>query len=167
MEVGKFLGAGERSKVYQHPNDSAKVIKVTSAKSEKEVITAFYEEPESYFVKIHSIEKKGSVLYAVLDKVENADFKFTLKERGKNGETHFFEGKFDYFNYINTVCRGSKTHAEYVTEVKQKVTQPELVEQYYAVITAAYSQGCCMFDTAWNLGFFNGKLVCFDTSFRK
>lgn len=161
MELGTFIGKGERSKVYAHPTDPSKVIKVTASKPEIEMLEAFYNEPEAYFVTIHEIKKQGNAVFAVLDRVENPDFAFTLK----GVSTRFFESKFENGNYFDAVIRyGYKKHAEYVAEVKSRVNEEHLVEEYYLLLVRAHNQGCDFFDTAWNLGFKNGKLICFDTT---
>lgn len=161
MKLGKFIGKGERSKVYAHPTDTSKVIKLTSSKPEIEMLEAFYDEPETYFVTIHELKKEGSTVFAVLDRVENPDFTFTLK----GSSVRFFESKFENGNYFDAVIKyGYKKHAEYVAEVKNKVNEVSIVDEYYTLLCTAYNQGCDFFDTAWNLGFLNGKLICFDTT---
>ena len=160
MELGKEIGRGQRSVVYAHPTNPNLVIKKTSSKTEIEVLEAFQEDPEDYFVTVHQIERVGNTVYAVLDRVENPDFRF----KTKSGE-NFFESKFNRDNYFEAVLRfGFKSHEQYISEVKNKVTQPELVEDYYRLIRKAVAQGCDFSDTAWNLGFKNGKFLCFDTS---
>ena len=88
MELGKEIGRGQRSVVYAHPTNPNLVIKKTSSKNEIEVLEAFQEDPEDYFVTVHQIERVGNTVYAVLDRVENPDFRF----KTKSGE-NFFESK--------------------------------------------------------------------------
>lgn len=167
MKLGKLIGEGQRSRVYQHPVFADRVIKVTSDKREIEVLQAYFEEPESYFATIFELKFDGNKCYAVIQKVQKPDFKFKLQVADKNGARFFFESSYNKINFIDCVIRGGQKLSEYKQHIKSIVSQPELVDEYYNVLVSAYNHGLDVFDTAWNIGFVGAKMVCFDSQFSK
>ena len=157
-----MIGQGQRSKVYENLENSSTVIKETINPTEKKVADYFFSNPSELFVKIHSIEKVGRKYIMVVDKVENPDFKFN-----KIGGNYFTESKFQSWTLMNVIySNGQHSIDDYIKGIENIVIDSEkhLVKPYYEFLLKAREIGMDIFDTAWNMGFKNGKFICFDTT---
>jgi PhoP regulatory network protein YrbL len=159
----ELVGEGERSKVYAHPTDSDKVIKVTKYKAEKELIRWLFENnnPFDYFVKIHEVWTKGHYLFAVIERVPEVDLAFRDKEGRR-----FKENRFRGFTFREAV--GGYYEEMYIQEQISKLDADESdVRAYYALLKQADRNGLDLFDVAWNMGRrADGSLVCYDAGWR-
>ena len=166
-----MIGAGERSKVYQHPSCPEKVVKVTKSPAEKAVLQFMLNNPRDYFVQVYSIEKKGAYIYATIEKLHDvSDVIFDAIDGKKFFESAYPAPLWNSYSFARTHHDAQTRESNRLAYIDRKVSElnaPEAaVREYYGLLELAVSDGLWIADTAWNLGRrADGSMCCYDSSF--
>lgn len=165
----QLIGQGERSKVYAHPTEADKVVKVTSSAAEKSVLRFLFANPIPCFVKVYSLETQGKNIIAVIEKLPNVEF---VKFQANDGSVFFenahmlvcddFVSATRHYSAEENVRR---IEAYIARRVNYLSVSEQVVREYYALLDCANRAGFWVPDVAWNLGRrADGTLCCYDAT---